>query len=82
MILMLLIPFAEVYNSNIYYYALQNEYLIDLIYLAFDKFNSLAWSTNIMFDVIYRNPNFLSFLYKNPRLVYYYTQNINSLERS
>ena len=70
----------QVYNSNIYYYALQNEYLIDLIYLALNKFDTLAWSSNIMFDVIYKNPNFLSFLYKNPRLVYYYTQNINTLE--
>ncbi len=70
----------QVYNSNIYYYALQNEYVIDLIYDSLHKFNTLAWSTNIMYDVIYKNPNFLSFLYKNPRLVYYYTQNINTLE--
>ncbi len=68
------------YNSNIYYYALQNEYVIDLIYVSLHKFDILAWNTNIMYDVIYKNPNFLSFLYKNPRLVYYYIQNINTLE--
>ncbi len=70
----------QTYNSNIYYYALQNEYLIELIYAALYQYDTLAWSANIMFDVIYRNPNFLSFLYKNPNLVYYYYTHINTLE--
>lgn len=68
------------YNSNIYYYALQNEYLVDLIYNALKEYHTLVWSTNIIYDVIYKNPNFLSFLYKNPRLTYYYYTHINTLE--
>ncbi len=67
------------YNSNIYYYALQNIYLIDLINEAIDKYNSLSWSIHIVNHIIYKNPNLLSFLYKNPRLVYYYYQNIDDL---
>ncbi len=70
---------TQEYNSNIYYYALQNEYLVDLIYLALEKYNTFVWTINIVTDIIYRNPNFLSFLYKNPRLVYYYYTHIDSL---
>ncbi len=68
------------YNNGIYYYALQNQYLVDLIVASIEQYNSLAWSVHIVTGAIYYNPNLLSFLYQNPRLVYYYTQNIAQLE--
>ena len=71
---------AQHYNNNIYYYALQNQYIVDLIIAAIAKFDTLAWSTHIINNVIYPNPNFLSFLYQNPKLAHYYIQNIADLE--
>ncbi len=68
------------YNSNIYYYPLQNNYLIDLIELAINQYNTLVWSVHIVTQVIYVNPNILTFLHQNPRLIYYYLTHISTLE--
>ncbi len=68
------------YNSNIYYYSLQNEYTIDMINLAISKYNSLSWSVHIVYGAIVVCPNLLCFFYKNPRLVYHYVKSIDHLK--